>query len=65
MKHYLAKKYGIPPSTLHRHARMESCIGAGCPTVLTPEEERGCLFMPGIAGDGFRNDQRNGRCHFC
>ena len=27
--------------------------------------ERGCLFMPGIAGDGFRNDQRNGRCHCC
>ena len=40
----LARKYGIPPSTLHRHARMESRIGAGRPTILTPEEEKEVVY---------------------
>ena len=40
----LARKYGIPPSTLHRHARMESRIGAGHPTILTPEEEKEVVY---------------------
>ena len=40
----LARKYGIPPSTLHRHARMESRIGVGRPTILTPEEEEEVVY---------------------
>ena len=36
----IAKKYGIPSSTLHDHvSKKAKTIGAGKPTVLAPDEE--------------------------
>ena len=36
------------------------------PTVWTPEEDKEyCLFVQVLQENGFRNNQRNGRCHCC
>ena len=40
----VAKKDGVPPSTLHRHVQAESNIGAGRPTVLLPAEEKEIVY---------------------
>ena len=40
----VAKKYGVPPSTLHRHVQAESNIGAGQSTVLLPAEEKEIVY---------------------
>ena len=41
----IAKKYGVPSSTLHHHLlKKDTQIGAGRPTILTPEEEREIVY---------------------
>ena len=40
----VAKKYGVPPSTLYRHVQAESNVGSGRPTVLTPAEEKEIVY---------------------
>ena len=40
----VAKKFGVPPTTLQRHVNTESQIGAGQPTVLTHAEEREIVY---------------------
>ena len=40
----LAKKFGVPPTTLQHHVNTESQISAGQPTVLTHTEEREIVY---------------------
>lgn len=40
----VAKKFGVPATTLQRHVHTQSHIGAGRPTVLTPAEEREIVY---------------------
>ena len=41
----IAKKYGVPSSTLHDHLlKKDTWIGAGRPTILTPEGEREIVY---------------------
>ena len=43
----VAKKYGVPPSTLHHHVQVESRL-----TNCVDTCRREGLLMPGITGDG-------------
>ena len=44
--HAVAQKYGTPKSTLHDHLwRNSKKVGAGGPTVLTPDIERDGPYM--------------------
>ena len=49
----VAQKYGTPKSTLHDHLRRNSKkVGAGGPTVLTPNIERDSSYMHHISRHG-------------